>query len=316
MINSLKSFSTHYLTEKANSFIDFNVRNIGFPTTIMLNSTDIESIYQFIDYIRQSYAEDLYLRACFSDQQYPHYFSLITSKKNVGDDIAALLTKLSDVGIRQFDLICQPLITKIDWSGAILKRNDMIYLEIVKGASLVLLREGEFLFGYFKNKDIEFFRKGNQKTVISIENRMIHKDDIDQNYIPYDELLNKYLYKLKTDRLCDGKLYEFGISDDNVCFFESKSIPSNAFTQIENIYWDKYVPLNGQAKEFTHKYDDDKEIIVITKPAFDFVKEPCCYKEKIVVLDSCPLLAHFTIWLIQNNVKCELHINRYDVIHC
>lgn len=310
----LMNFSNSYNTEKAKTFFEFANNEIPFPTTALLNSRDLTMLDRFIDCIKEWNTESVYLRACFSDHQYPHYYSVFSSSNCIELDARQLLTKVIQNGIIDFDLICQPFLENTEWSGGIIKTHSSIYFEIVKGAAISMYREGEFLFGYFQNVNRRFIRKGNQTEVLYLNKGKIERDKLKQLDIHYEYILERYLNKLSIDKLCAGKLYEFGIINEAVCYFESKRFPSKAYKQIDQICNNEIISLNKEEKRDvanSHKCD---ETIVLHRPTFNLVVEPCAYIDKHVLLESCPILSHFVVWLLDNSVDCKLKNDTSSIV--
>ncbi len=294
MKENIASFSKYYKTEKTNSLLELGKNNINIPQTAIINSDNLDLINEFIEVVLSWNVNDYYVRCCFSDVNYPHYFSNFTKKDFLKKDISSLIGCAKEKNINKFDIICQPLLEVTEWSGGLIKRKESVYFEIVKGASMVMFRKGQFYARYLKNDKGVYSDYGNQKEIITLTNGMIKSERCFNGEIDWDILFNS----LDTEKLLNGKLYEFGIINNQTYYFESKNILKDTYLNMEGLF------LNSQYCLNTEPSIVDKQII-IKEPLFDYINQYKLDKRTKVVVNTGSVLAHFPYFLVQNSIFCE-----------
>lgn len=295
MKENIISFSKYYKTDKANSLLELGKNDIKIPKTAFINSDDMNLISEFIEVVSSWNENEYYVRCCFSDVEYPHYLSTFAKKRFLKKDVEELICNVKKNNIKNFDIICQPLLEKTEWSGGLIKRNDSVYFEIVKGASMVMFRKGQFYARYLKNDSGTFTDYGNQKEVISFSNGVI------QNDIFFSEEIDlESIYKsLESDKLLEEKLYEFGIINNQAYYFESKSLLKNTYLNLEALFLNSKYCLNGECASVI-----DKQII-LDEPLFDYIGNYEFDKDTKIIVRTGSILSHLSFYLVQNSILCE-----------
>lgn len=295
MIENIISFSKYYKTDKANSLLQLGKNDIKIPKTAFINSDDMNLISEFIEVVLSWNENEYYVRCCFSDIEYPHYLSTFAKKRFLNKEIEKLISNVKVKNIKNFDIICQPLLEKTEWSGGLIKHNDSVYFEIVKGASMVMFRKGQFYARYLKDSSGTYIDYGNQKEVISFSNGMIQNDIFTCASIDLESI---YEY-LESDKLLEEKLYEFGIINNQAYYFESKNLPKNTYLNLEALFLNSKYCLNG---ERTSKIDKQ---IVLDEPLFDYIGNYKFGRDTKIIVRTGSILSHFAFYLVQNSILCE-----------
>ena len=231
-MGKLISLSKKYYTEKIKTFLKLYKERVPIPDTILLSADDLNQKNALMQYALKWKSERLYLRFCFSDIDYPHYYSATLTKSELGHSFEELYAQIENKSC--FDIICQPMLDKIEWAGGIVTYNHKLYVEFVYGTGALLFRDGKIYGRILIDGEIEKNKFYNQDTALHLIDGEVQetKINIDSFIIPQ---FSKILQNITIHNYI---LYEFGISsDENIYFFDGKrTLSFEFFKKINNIY--------------------------------------------------------------------------------
>jgi hypothetical protein len=297
----ISHFSDEYVTLKALSLVEMNEANINIPRTILINSKDIAYIDSYIKYINSlthSLEHIKYsIRLSFSDVAYPHNFQVIVDINNIEIALQTLLNKAKKNNVCLYDIICQPLFGNVMWSGGIVKRGAEKFIELVYGAGKTIFREGQYIYRYLRNGLSEFKSFGNQNMCLKwhdgclAEEKLVLFNDITQQ-----QVLNDIVRIIDKVRLIDNRLYEFGIVDGRVVFFECKALIKHSYENLEKVFTeDEYLVID------TCEYSEN--ILFLDLPRFDYIDQ--LNSDSIVFINGGSILSHLAFYCAQKRIPCK-----------
>ena len=280
-------------TQKANSLMQLKNEGLPIPPTLFLNHSD-KFAYEaeIASYLSTVTSQLFYLRLCFSDVAYPHYYGELVSSGRIVYTIEELLQRAYGENRTNFDVIIQPL-QKLSVSGAILARGDRLLIESIVGAPPLLFRNGHFNSRFILE---------NKRLILEeyqIQEESLIWDFADSNWAKIDNskcvdtsILN-HISSRDYDTL---SLYEYGIDcDDEFWIFEKKSIPTNVYTSLDTIETGSshFIVSGG-------KYSDT---LYVDLPMFSEI-DNCDEKNKYII-KSGAYTAHFPLYLALSNIACQ-----------
>lgn len=302
----ISKFSDEYATYKALSLVEMNETNINIPMTILISSKDMAHIDSYIKYINSlansSKHPKYSIRLSFSNVAYPHNFQSIVDVNNIDTAIHNLLNKAKNNNICLYDIICQPLQENVMWSGGIVKRATGTFIELVYGAGKTIFREGQYFYRYFRNETVEFKSFGNQNIYVKwydgclVEEKLAYFSSTTQQ-----DVLDDIVRLIHEIRLKDNKLYEFGIVNDSVVFFECKELIKNSYRNLEKVFTeDEYSIID------TCEYCDD--FISLDLPLFDYIDQ--LSSDSTVFINGGSILSHLAFYCTQEHIPCKFKTHR------
>ncbi|MCI8363624.1 MAG: hypothetical protein HFG34_01545 [Eubacterium sp.] len=287
-MGKLISLSKKYYTEKIKTLLKLYKERVPIPDTILLSSDDVNQKNKLMQYALEWKSERFYLRFCFSDIDYPHYYSATPMLSELGCSFNKLHAQMQNKS--HFDIICQPLLDKIEWSGGIIAYNHKLYIEFVYGMGALLFRNGRIygriLIDEEKEKN-KFYRQDTALHLIDGEVKET-KINIDNFVIPqFSEIVHNITF-------CNDILYEFGISNNkNIYFFDGKKTHSFIFFEkINNIYSENVVLEEEHltSKCFKTEYPMLKDLKNI-------------HENMIVYIEKGAILSHLCSYMVQKGYK-------------
>ena len=304
MMKLITKFSEKFSTDKAISLIEMDEFNINIPYTVLINSSDIANINIFLNHaklVTDSLNYPRYsIRISFSDIAYPHYIQSIVQKNNVELAIKKLIDEAYKNNINTFDIIFQPLLENVMWSGGIIKKDNFTFMELVCGTGKTIFREGQYIYRYLYTEISEFETLGNQNICINWCNGDLVEKNFKSNYIS-QELLRSIANRIKDIKYINNKIYEFGFVDNNIIFFECKTITNGSYENLEKVFIEEeYDVLN------IHERCD--KILEFDMPAFNHINK--LNNHSSIYINGGSILSHLAFYCTQKQMPCKLKTNR------
>ena len=281
-------------TQKVAGLLSLINEGLPVPPTCFVDSSkgckDISK--NVLEFLRKTSSNAYYLRLCFSDNQYPHYFSELADKHDVLIAVSRLLAEAEITGTKHFDIIIQPLLS-LAVSGAILVKQNRVLIESVLGAPPTLFRNGII----------------NSRHVLE-NGRLVYQKFYRQDSLLYWNPIEAKWSRQSCDKRIDFdmissiakmnlqnfSLYEYGIDHHgDLWIFEKKSIPSDCYISLDSIEDDKKYFTVSAGRYIDTKYIDFP----------DFSEIGNCTHENKYLVQSGAYTAHFPTYLALNNIACE-----------
>lgn len=281
-------------TQKAISLQNLIKKGFPVPPTLFFNYSDNEESKKATFSFLNSFTSKLYyIRLCFSDLKYPHYYGELVESRNVIKSIDTVINKANINGIKCYDVLVQPL-QELAISGSILVRGKKMLVESVFGAPQTLFRDG--------NLNSRFIL--NNKNLI-VEEFFLQKDSLLWNYstsswvrISNNNYVDKSILNIILEFDYDNdKLYEYGIDNNNQFWvFEEKKIPNNSYLSLDTIESNN----DNDFLIFDNLYS---EVLYIDLPVFSQVNK-CIYNKKYII-KSGAYTAHLPLYLALSKIACK-----------
>jgi len=302
-------YSDEFLTDKVRSLIKMDEAGINIPRTVLINNRDIVNIDTFIEYSNSLSSSLIYprygVRLSFSDISYPHYIQAIVEKNNIETTIKKLINKAHESNIILYDIILQPLLENIMWSGGILKKDDFTFVELVYGTGKMIFREGQYIYRYLHTDDYEFEIIGNQSVCTNWFNGDLIRKSLNSNDISQD-LLRDIASSIQHVELINNKLYEFGIVNNKIVFLESKTMINGSYDNLDKIFTEEeYSIVNGE--------ENHNNILVLDEPLFNHINK--LNSNSSVYVNSGSILSHLAFYCTQKQIPCKFktsYVNKYS----
>jgi len=293
-------FSDCFSTDKTISFIEMDEADINIPRTVLINSESIVNINSFLSYINsvdcllgyQRYS----IRLSFSNIEYPHCIRDVAEKSNINMIINTLINKAREYNINCYDIIFQPLIENITWSGGIIKKDDSVFIEMVYGAGKTLFREGQYAYRHLRTEISEFEAFGNQALYANWENGELTEGILTSQSLSRDKLKNVAKF-IQHTKLINNKLYEFAIVDNNIIFLECKNIIQKSYNNLDKVFTDEeYSILNSQ--------NDCDNLLVFDIPLFEYINK--LTNKSSVYVNNGAILSHLAFYCVKKNIPYKV----------
>ena len=301
-------FSDNFSTEKAISFIEMDKAEITIPRTILINNEDIVNIDSFLDCINslnQLSYQRCSVRLSFSNVEYPHCIRDVAEKHTINMIIKNLINKAREYNINCYDIIFQPLIENITWSGAIIKKSTSIFVEMVYGAGKTIFRDGQYAYRYLCTQFSEFETLGDQILYANWNNGNLTESILDQKCLSQNILRNT-VKSIQYKKLANNKLYEFAIVNNDVFFLDCKNIVENSYDNLDKLFIDEEYTVLDSQKNYGN-------ISVFDAPLFEHIKG--LTDRSSVYVNGGAILSHMPFYCIKKNISCKFKTSLEKVKH-
>jgi len=295
--------SGFFFTDKATSFIEMDEAGINIPRTVLINSENIASINSFFNYVNSSNCllnhQNYSIRLSFSNIGYPHCIRDVAQKNNIRATVNNLINTARERSIDNYDIIFQPAVENIRYSGGIIKKDTSAFIEMVYGAGKTFFREGQYAYRYLCTETSEFESFGNQTLYTNWHNSNLIEDILSSKNILKDKLID-IARSIQYTKLTNNKLYEFAIVGNEVIFLESKNIIKGSYENLDRVFTDKeYLILDSQKK-----YDN---VLVFDAPLFEHIDK--LTNSSSVYVNGGAILSHLAFYCIQKSISCKIKIS-------
>lgn len=286
----LISLSEKYYTEKAKSFIEMEKFGIPIPESIILSNEDIVKQGILIARAEKWNVERVYLRVCFSDLEYPHYYADTPNLGNLQYSLKNLCKMVENIS--RFDILCQPMLSNTEWAGGLIKCENRVYVEYVYGMGASLFRKGEIFGRVLINGMLKQERLYQQKCCLHMSDGKIEETKCNKVNL----VIPDFSKILENINLSDNVLYEFGIlKNGNIIFFDGKKSDSKRYYQkIDCLY------KNAVNYKERYLYDHGMRIQYPKLEDLDRIK-----KENKIYIEKGAILSHMCSYMLQNNYVWE-----------
>jgi hypothetical protein len=302
------TFSDCFSTSKATSFIEMDEAKIKIPRTILINSESIANINSFLSYVNspdcllnyQRYS----IRLSFSNIEYPHCLRDVAKRNNINAIINSLISKIREYNIDCYDIIFQPLIENVAFSGGIIKKDAFVFIEMVYGAGKTLFRDGQYAYRYLCTDISELETFDNQVLYANLHKGNLIENILNPKYLSQDILRNvaKSIPRIK---LINNKLYEFAIVNNNVIFLECKNIIKGSYDNLDKVFTEEGYPvLNLQ--------ENCDNVLVLDVPSFEHIDK--LTNRSSVYVNSGAILSHMVFYCTQKNISCKFKTSNIKIL--
>lgn len=288
-------FSDFFFTDKAISFIEMDEAKINIPRTVLISSKSVANINSFLNYVSLLNYQRYSIRLAFSNIEYPHCIRDVAEKNTINATVNNLINKASERNIDNYDIIFQPLVENIKWSGGIIKKDTSVFIEIVYGAGKTIFREGQYAYRYLSTEISEFESFGNQTSYVNWYNGNLIENILAPKHLSLD-VLKDVAKSIQYTKLINNKFYEFAIVDNDIIFLECKNIIKGSYDNLNKVFTDEeYSVLNLQ--------ENCDNILVFDKPLFEYINK--LTNGSSVYVNSGATLSHLAFYCMKRNIQCK-----------
>lgn len=282
------------LTGKAKSLLYLQQLNLPIPPTIIIpyyKRGDTLSIEEL------GTADSYYIRLYFKNE------ALGRSEWRVvqGDEVSRYLEELAVIAdTNEGDLFAQPLLNTT-YSGAVLKRSNIILAETAYGLAPTLLHRGRFSYrvilmdeqtviSEMENQGIAVIRENNSITTVQ-----------ETGWDKYNPQ-SIFLSIAKLLKPIDNILLEWGVVNDSVAFFDHKQIDdTSALSELNQSPPRIPRSITTNVKDFETS-PLPKRVLYVDYPEFQTLNQARNYD--YVLVNKGALLSHLSVYSLFENYKC------------